>query len=76
MPINLRQILGNVFGGGKYQFCLVVLPLVILLPVIAQFPFPQASQYSDVAISHFPNAYFLSNRLRIEANTLVVSPIY
>jgi hypothetical protein len=41
-----------------------VLPLLPLLPGIAGFPFPPAEgAYSDLAVSHYPNALYLRNSL-------------
>ena len=46
------------------QFWPLVLPLLLFLPGLAGFPFPSAEAiYSDLAISHFPNAVFLKNAL-------------
>jgi hypothetical protein len=46
------------------QFWPLVLPLLLFLPGLAAFPYPSAEAiYSDLAISHFPNAVFLKNAL-------------
>jgi hypothetical protein len=40
------------------------LPLLLLLPGLAAFPYPSASsQYSDLVISHYPNLVFLRDTL-------------
>lgn len=39
---------------------LLVLPLVLLLPTLRDFPYPSLeSAFSDITISHYPNAIFL-----------------
>jgi len=63
MPTNFWKILLNFWDEHKLLFCLILPPLVIILPGITQYPFPSSSQHSDVAISHFPNAYFLAEAL-------------
>ncbi len=64
MPINHRRFsLINLDKGG-WILCLVFPPLFFLLPYISQYPFPSPlSRYSDMAISHFPNAYYLAESL-------------
>lgn len=64
MPTKFSRFVLTFWNKGKYLLCLVIPPLIILLPVVMQYPFPQSSsQYSDMAISHFPNAYFLAESL-------------
>ena len=41
----------------------LLIPILILIPTICQFPFPPASPYSDLVITHFPNAIFIRNSL-------------
>lgn len=42
----------------------LALPLLLLLPGLVFFPYPSAGAiYSDLAISHFPNAIFLKSAL-------------
>lgn len=42
----------------------LLLPLLILLPGLAAFPFPSGeATYSDFAISHYPNAVYLKQSL-------------
>ena len=42
----------------------LLLPLLLLVPGIAGFPYPSPqAQYSDLAISHYPNALFLRQAL-------------
>jgi hypothetical protein len=39
-----------------------LIPILILLPGIASFPYPSANaSYSDITITHYPNAVFLRN---------------
>ena len=42
----------------------VLLPLLLLLPSLEGFPYPtQQASYSDIAVSHYPNALFLRDSL-------------
>lgn len=50
------------FSGAKL-LAYLSLPLLVLLPIITQFIFPPGSHYSDIAISHFPNAVFLRDSI-------------
>lgn len=64
MPDNLRRFMISFWEKGKYTLCLFLPPIFLLSPVVAQYPFPQhGSQYSDMVISHFPNAYYLIESL-------------
>lgn len=41
-----------------------LLPILILLPGLSSFPYPgSAAQYSDFAVTHYPNAFFLKAAL-------------
>lgn len=42
---------------------LFLLPVLFLLPWLGDFPFQPSSSYSDMAISHLPNALFLRRAL-------------
>ncbi|MBG7610614.1 MAG: YfhO family protein [Anaerolineae bacterium] len=59
----------NVLVRGKYIFWIkklwpLLLPLWLFVPGIAGFPFSSAdAPYSDLAISHYPNALFLIRTL-------------
>lgn len=58
-----RQILSSVFHS-LVRYWPLVLPLVLLLPGLAAFPYPSSEAiYSDQVISHFPNAIFLKKAL-------------
>lgn len=47
-----------------FRFWPLLLPLALLLPGINAFPFPASGAlYSDLAISHYPNAVFLRRAL-------------
>ncbi len=49
----------------KILFLLILLlPLMVLFPHLDQFIFQPASQYSDIAITHYPNALFIQNSIR------------
>jgi hypothetical protein len=43
---------------------ILVVPLGILFPHLSDFPFPPLSNYSDLAISHYPNAVYLFQSLQ------------
>ncbi len=46
------------------HFWPLVIPLILFLPGLGAFPYSSADAiYSDLAISHFPNAIFLKNAL-------------
>lgn len=54
----------NLIRGELYtllkKYWPLALPLLLLLPGIFSFPYPSAqAEYSDLAISHYPNAVFL-----------------
>ena len=42
---------------------ILMMPILLLFPTIGQFPFPPASPFSDLVITHFPNAVFIRNSL-------------
>jgi hypothetical protein len=43
---------------------LLLLPLIMLLPTINSFPYPSGSaEFSDLAITHYPNALYLRNTI-------------
>ncbi len=42
---------------------LFLLPVLILLPNLGRFPFPPGSPFSDLVISHYPNALFVQRSL-------------
>jgi hypothetical protein len=42
---------------------ILALPVAILLPSINKFPYPFNSNYSDLTISHYPNAIFIKQSL-------------
>ena len=49
---------------ARLPFVLFLLPLLPLLPGIGGFPYPgPGGQYSDLAVSHYPNAYFIQQSL-------------
>ncbi|HEX2980018.1 MAG TPA: hypothetical protein VHO48_07125, partial [Anaerolineaceae bacterium] len=41
----------------------LLLPILILVPIAGQFLFQPGSNYSDLLISHYPNALFLKQML-------------
>jgi hypothetical protein len=43
----------------------IFIPLVVMLPGITQFPYPnQTAEFSDLAISHYPNAFYLKSAIK------------
>lgn len=47
-----------------FALLLFIIPLLLFLPGLSGFPFPSpAALYSDIAISHYPNAIFLRRAL-------------
>ena len=48
----------------RLSWLLFGLPFLLLLPYLNSFPYPSAdAAYSDVTISHYPNAYFLKESI-------------
>lgn len=46
------------------RFWPLLLPLLILIPALTSFPFPSAdAAFSDLALTHYPNAIYLRNFL-------------
>ena len=43
---------------------ILIAPFGIFFPFLGDFPFPPSSNYSDLAISHYPNAVFLLQSIR------------
>ena len=58
------------------RYWLLLLPLVFLLPGIFSFPYPSAvAGYSDIAITHYPNAVYLREALRTWHTIPLWSPL-
>ena len=58
----------------KYWF--LVLPLIFLFPGIFAFPYPSdQAQYSDLAITHFPNAIYLIEAIKTWHTIPLWSPL-
>ena len=58
----------------KYWF--LVLPLIFLFPGLFAFPYPSAqAQYSDLAITHFPNAIYLIEAIKTWHTIPLWSPL-
>jgi hypothetical protein len=47
----------------KWIWLVLLVPLIFYLPTLGKFAFPSLSQYSDLLISHWPNANFVHNSL-------------
>lgn len=55
---------------------LFLLPIILILPHLDGFPYPAYSDaYSDLAITHFPNAYYLKQALTTWHSLPLWSPI-
>jgi hypothetical protein len=63
-----RTINGKIFSSSKVSLGLLILPLLVLLPSIGSFPYPSypflGGQFSDIVITHYPNAIFLLRALK------------
>ena len=44
---------------------LLIIPLLILVPFMGDFFYQPGSSFTDVAISHYPNAFFLKQNILI-----------
>lgn len=53
---------------------LLLIPVLFFLPNLADFPFPVNAQYSDLAVSHYPNAVFLIRSLQETGQVPLWSP--
>ena len=54
---------------------LLLVPLLVLLPHLNTFPYPaQPGAYSDLAVTHYPNAYFLRHELLEKRSVPLWSP--
>jgi hypothetical protein len=55
----------------KYYFPFVILliPLIVYLPFLGEISFPKGSEYSDLAISHLPNAIYI-NRMIMQTHQI------
>ncbi len=54
---------------------IVILPLLVILPPVQAFPYsPVEDAYSDLAITHYPNAYFLRHELAESRSIPLWSP--
>jgi hypothetical protein len=47
----------------KWIWVVLLVPLIVYLPTLGKFAFPSLSQYSDLLISHWPNANFVHNSI-------------
>ncbi len=66
------------FSGHRRKLSLLVLalPLLWLLPGIGGFPYPGSqADFSDLAITHYPNAVFLKHSLREFGELPLWSPL-
>jgi len=68
LPVPLSMLWKpSILSSARYSlghYWPLVLPLLLLLPGLAAFPYPSSGAiYSDLAITHFPNAVFLKKAL-------------
>ncbi len=42
-----------------FPFLILICPIMLILPSLGQFAFPPGSPYSDLAITHLPNALYI-----------------
>lgn len=62
-------------GANRFYLVVLVLPLLVLLPTIGDFPYRSVeSQFSDFSITHFPNAAFLLHSLKVYHQIPLWSP--
>jgi hypothetical protein len=45
------------------RLIVLIIPVLILIPVLGDFIYPKGSLYSDLSITHYPNAIFLAQAL-------------
>jgi len=65
----------NLFVAIGKEYWPFLLPLLLLLPGLNSFPYPgSGAQYSDFAITHYPNALFLKDALLRESALPLWSP--
>ncbi len=46
-----------------FPFLILICPIALILPFLGQFAFPPGSPYSDLAITHLPNAIYLKQSI-------------
>jgi hypothetical protein len=46
-----------------FPFLILIFPILLILPALGMFAFPPGSPYSDLAITHLPNALFIKHSL-------------
>src|SRR5690606_18215979 len=64
MAADLSSVLRRVTAAVLHSPAPLLLPVLILLPALGGFPYPSAeAAYSDLTISHYPNAIFLRRSL-------------
>lgn len=52
-------------GVPDYVVCaILIFPLFVYLPNLTSFPYPASSEYSDLTISHYPNALIVHRSLQ------------
>jgi len=75
MP-HLRRLMRGKALTALQSYWLLMFPLVLLLPGIFSFPYPSAqAQYSDLAITHYPNAVYLRHAIETWHTLPLWSPL-
>lgn len=46
-----------------YQFLILFIPVLLYLPFLGKIEFPKGNPYSDLVISHLPNAIFINTEI-------------
>ena len=57
-----------------FRAALFILPVLILLPHLAEFPFQPGASFSDLVVSHYPNGLFLQRALGVWKTIPLWSP--
>ena len=60
----LKSFPGNRYARAVYVGLFLFIPLIIIIPGWGGFAYSPRSSFSDLTISHFPNALFLLDSLR------------
>jgi len=70
----MRKLLFRI--SRYYHYFLLVIPFLIFVRGISGFPYPsQDAAYSDLAITHFPNAVYLKNQIMMFGKIPLWSPL-
>ena len=56
-------------------FLLLLVPLVLIIPSIGSINYPPGSEFSDMAISHLPNAEFIKHSILVDHQVPLWNPL-